>query len=146
MPKIKTKTRTRTRARTRTTIPSPAILLLILGLLHAGILVESFSSSLTTQPTKTKTSISISSIISHQSTIQRPPSIKYTTASTTTASTTTASTALRVSTGVAEETPEVSSSDDEDDNDEDEDGGDTSGLPKFGRDGLWHITNEAEYR
>ena len=141
MPKIKTKTRTRTRARTRTTIPSPAILLLILGLLHAGILVESFSSSLTTQPTKTKTSISISSIISHQSTIQRPPSIKYTTASTTTAST-----ALRVSTGVAEETPEVSSSDDEDDNDEDEDGGDTSGLPKFGRDGLWHITNEAEYR
>ena len=52
------------------------------------------------------------------------------------------SSSLQVATGVIEETSDVSSSG--------SDGGDyedgNGGLPVFGADGMYHITNEAEYK
>jgi hypothetical protein len=49
---------------------------------------------------------------------------------------------LRVATGVAEDnTADVSSSGSEDYNENDK-----GGLPEFGADGLYHITNEDEYK
>jgi hypothetical protein len=48
---------------------------------------------------------------------------------------------LRVSSSTVEETAEISSSDDNGDDDSL-----ASGLPEFGADGLYHITNEDEYK
>ena len=97
-------------------LSTSAVLLLILGLLHTARLVDSFSSSL-------PQSKSVSS--SQQQSIIQSPRVH--------------SLALRVATGLAEETSGISGS-----------GGgaqdDNSGLPEFGQDGLYHITNEAEYK
>lgn len=121
---------------------APAVLLLLLGLLHAGILVESFSISTpftlpkaaTTTTTATTTTLSRSSSSSYQSII-RP-------SETETSPIYTTSTALGVATAL-EEKSNVSSSDDEND---DEGESESGGLPEFGPDGLWHITNEEEYK
>lgn len=89
-------------------LSTSAVLLLLLGLLHTARLVDSFSSSLV------KTNSVPKSIIQPQC---GPNSIVG------------SSSALRVATGVAEETSDVD-----------------SGLPEFGADGLYHITNEDEYK
>ena len=98
-------------------LSTSAVLLLILGLLHTARLVDSFSSSL-------PQSKSVSS--SQQQSIIQSPRVG-------------SCSALRVATGLAEETSGISGS-----------GGgaqdDNSGLPEFGQDGLYHITNEAEYK
>ncbi len=102
----------------KSALSTSAVLLLLLGLLHTARLVDSFSSSLAQ---------SKSCVASHQQSIIQSTR------------TSTAKLALRVATGVAEE---ISSSG--------SDGGgapdDNSGLPEFGADGLYHITNEAEYK
>lgn len=89
-------------------LSTSAVLLLLLGLLHTARLVDSFSSSLVQTNSVPK------SIIQPQC---GPNSIVG------------SSSALRVATGVAEETSDVD-----------------SGLPEFGADGLYHITNEDEYK
>uniref|UniRef100_A0A7S4EIR9 Calmodulin n=1 Tax=Pseudo-nitzschia australis TaxID=44445 RepID=A0A7S4EIR9_9STRA len=122
-------------AKSAISTPTTVVVLLVLGLLHAGIVVESFSSSskallqlqLQLQPTQSAVTGS-----QHQST---------TTTITSTAITEPlhhfrSSPVLRVATtGLAAETEE-----------ETEDGGEEGGLPELGPDGLWHITNEAEYK
>ena len=106
------------------------VVLLVLGLLHAGIVVESFSSS-----TKALLQPTISAVTSsqHQSTNTASSSITQPLHH---FRSTLSSSGLRVATtGLAEETEE-----------ETEDGGEEVGLPELGPDGLWHITNEAEYK
>jgi len=124
-------------------MPAPVVLLLILGMFHTGRFVESFSSSLA-QP-KPASSITIS--VQHQ--IMRPNvvplhhSTEAMSAATMNHHPFWSSSALRVATGVVEETSGVSSSGSDGGDDEEED---NSGLPEFGADGLYHITNEAEYK
>ena len=91
-------------------LSTSAVLLLLLGLLHTARLVDSFSSSLVQTQSVPK------SIIQPQS-VHTPSAIVG------------SSSALRVATGLAEETSDVN-----------------SGLPEFGADGLYHITNEDEYK
>ncbi len=121
---------------TTTAISTSVVLLLLLGLLHTLRLVESFSSSLA-QPK----SLSATIVGSQQSIIQPEVlPLHYNTESLTAAKASHrslwSSSALSVATGVAEETPDVSSGGD----------GDDAGLPEFGQDGLYHITNEDEYK
>jgi len=125
---------------TRSIITSPNVLLLILGLLHAGRLVESFSSTFA-QP-KISPTASLLVGVSQQSII-RPEVVPlhHKTEAVTAATTFRSSSALRVAMGVAEDNAEVSSSGG-DDNENDDNGG----LPEFGPDGLYHITNEEEYK
>lgn len=125
---------------TRSIITSPNVLLLILGLLHAGRLVESFSSTFA-QP-KISPTASLLVGVSQQSII-RPEVVPlhHKTEAVTAATTFRSSSALRVTMGVAEDNAEVSSSGG-DDNEND----DIGGLPEFGPDGLYHITNEEEYK
>mmetsp|Transcript_21913 Transcript_21913/g.52142 ORF Transcript_21913/g.52142 Transcript_21913/m.52142 type:complete len:702 (+) Transcript_21913:176-2281(+) len=127
---------------TKDTIPVQAILLLILGLLHTGRLVESFSTSLA-QPK----SVHTTAVCSHQS-ITRPEVVPlhHFTESVTSATLKHrpfwSSSALKVATGMVEETSDVSSSGSNGGDEEDDNGG----LPEFGADGMYHITNEAEYK
>ena len=127
---------------TRSIIPSPNVLLLILGLLHAGRHVESFSSTFA-QPKTSPTASLLVGGVSQQSII-RPEvlPLHHKTEAVTAATTFRSSSALRVATGVAEDNADVSSSGSDDD-DSDSDNG---GLPEFGPDGLYHITNEEEYK
>lgn len=112
-------------------------------MLHTGRFVESFSSSLA-QP-KPASSITIS--VQHQ--MMRPDVVPLHHSTEAMAASTMnhhpfwSSSALRVATGVVEETSGVSSSGSDGGDDEEED---NSGLPEFGADGLYHITNEAEYK
>ena len=121
---------------TRSANSTSVVLLLLLGLLHTLRLVDSFSSSLA-QPKSLSTTI----VGSQQSIIQPEVlPLHYSTESLTAAKANHrsfwSSSALSVATGVAEETSDVSSGGD----------GDNGGLPEFGPDGLYHITNEDEYK
>jgi hypothetical protein len=130
---------------TRSTNTSPIVLLLILGLLHAGRRVESFSSTLA-HPKSAPTAL-----VGSQQSIIRPEVVPlHRNIEAVTAATSSqlnyhsfrSSSALRVATGVAEDnTADVSSSGSEDYNENDK-----GGLPEFGADGLYHITNEDEYK
>lgn len=126
---------------TRSTISSARlVLLLVLGPLHASMVVESFSSFLS-QPMSASTAVSNS----RQSIIR--PGVLHRTTEAATAATLNhhpfwSPSALRVATGILE-SPDISSSgSDGDDGDEDDNGG----LPEFGADGMYHITNEDEYK
>ena len=128
---------------TRSTISRSVVLLLILGFLHTARLVESFSSSLA-QPKLASTT----AVIGSQQSIIRPDVVplhhntEAATAATLKHHPFWSTSALRVATGVAEETSDVSSSGSDGGDEEDGNGG----LPEFGPDGLWHITNESEYK
>ena len=124
------------------TIPVTAIVLLTLGLLHTGRLVESFSTPLA-QPKIVPTT----SVCSQQSTIRPEVVPLHQSTESVTAATSNnhpfwSSSALNVATGMIEETSDVSSSGS---NGGDE-GDNNGGLPEFGADGMYHITNEAEYK
>jgi len=108
----------------RSTISVQVVLILLLGLLHIGRLVESFSSSLA------QTKQASTSRVGFQQSIIRPESAQV--ATTNSHSCWSSSSALRVATGIVEEKPDVEDS--------------KGGLPEFGPDGLYHITNEAEYK
>mmetsp|Transcript_2996 Transcript_2996/g.7178 ORF Transcript_2996/g.7178 Transcript_2996/m.7178 type:complete len:685 (-) Transcript_2996:462-2516(-) len=112
----------------KSTIPTSAVVLLILGLLHAGNLVESFSS-----PTRTTQAIPPScatSSTSTQSFANSRPLHHFAVVSTSTSTS-----ALGVAAEMEEQTEEETSGD-----------GEEGGLPEFGPDGVWHITNEDEYK
>jgi len=119
---------------TRSRVSAPVVFVLILGLFHTGRLVESFSSSLA-QP-----KISSTTAVSSQQSIIRPVVVplhrktEAVTAATLNHHPFWSSSSLRVATVDVEETSDV---DEENEN---------GGLPEFGRDGLYHITNEAEYK
>ena len=124
---------------------SPVVLLLILGLLHTGRFVESFSSPLA-QPKLASTTLFTSQLsIIRSGVVPLHHNTEAVTAATSKHHPFWSSSALKVATGIVEETSNVSSSgsDGGDGDDEDEDNG---GLPEFGADGLWHITNEQEYK
>lgn len=120
---------------TKNYVPVQAIFVFLLGLFHTGSFVEPFSTSLPQQKSATTAVCSQQSII-------RPEvlPLHHTTESVTAATSKDnpfwSSSALKVATGTIEETSDVSG-EEEDSN---------GGLPEFGADGMYHITNEAEYK
>lgn len=123
---------------TKSTISGSAVLLLILGLLHTGRVVESFSTSLVqTKPLSTSTVCTQQSIIRPE-VLPLHHNSDSLTVGTSSNQAFWSSSALQVATGMVEETSNVSNGDDEED--------DNGGLPEFGADGMYHITNEDEYK
>jgi len=124
---------------------SPVVLLLILGLLHTGRFVESFSSSLA-QPKLASTTLFTSQLsIIRSGVVPLHHNTQAATAATSKHHPFWSSSALKVATGIVEKTSDVSSSGSDGGDGEDE-VDDSGGLPEFGADGLWHITNEQEYK
>eukprot|EP00536_Pseudo-nitzschia_multiseries_P001357 jgi/Psemu1/250452/estExt_Genewise1Plus.C_170124 len=124
--------------KSKSTIYASAVVLLILGLLHAGNLVESFTlprkttqSQFQSQFQLTSQSTSTSTIVQPSVANSRPLHLGSR------SSLSSSSSALGVATGLEEQTEEETSGDDE---------GEGGGLPELGADGVWKITNEAEYR
>jgi len=119
------------------------ILMLLLGLLYAVIVVQSFTSSSLPTSKKKKTIVAATPIIRPSSSSSVGSNTLLSTASSWyhRSLSLSSSSALRVSSLERTESVEdVDSSTDEDEDDND------SGLPELGADGLWHITNEDEYK